>query len=227
MHATVAQATTELGLLRQSLSDVLRKLGLRAAASGTHPPAMGSEVAVTAGRRYEAIASTMCALAEREPTMALHVHVAVPGGLTAVGALDGLRDALPLLSAISANSPVWRGRDSGFASMRTPVFSMSPPPVGIPRRFGSFAARDGMSADVVDRLPGRRRPVRDAPAEALGSCRALAAELGCAAELDAAAAFSADPGYARRRRAVARDGLAALLPTGVDEFRSSPALTTA
>src|SRR3954466_205858 len=70
--------------------------------------------------------------------MALHVHVAVPDGATAVRALDGLRDDLPLLLALSANSPFWRGADSGFASMRTPIFSMFPR-VGIARHFGAYA----------------------------------------------------------------------------------------
>jgi glutamate---cysteine ligase / carboxylate-amine ligase len=42
-----------------------------------------------------------------------------------------------VLLALSANSPYWRGVDSGFASIRTPVFSMFPR-VGIPRAFGTY-----------------------------------------------------------------------------------------
>jgi carboxylate-amine ligase len=155
-HATIAGVTAELATLRPALDEVLRdELGLRAAAAGTHPLAVGSEVAVTADPRHREIAETMGALAQREPTMALHVHVAVPDGGAAVRALDGLRDDLPLLLALSANSPFWRRCDSGFASMRSPIFSMFPR-VGIPRRFGSYAryvaAIDGMlcSAAIPD-----------------------------------------------------------------------------
>jgi carboxylate-amine ligase len=138
-HATIAGAAAELARLRRALDGVLRdKLGVRAVAAGTHPLAVRSEVAVTADARHREIAETMGALAHREPTMALHVHVAVPDGAAAVRALDGLRDDLPLLLALSANSPFWRGCDSGFASMRSPIFSMFPR-VGIPRRFGSYA----------------------------------------------------------------------------------------
>jgi carboxylate-amine ligase len=79
--------------------------------------------------------------------MALHVHVAVPDGESAVQALDGLRADLPLLLALSGNSPYWRGADSGFASVRTPVFGMFPR-VGLPRRFGGF----GEYVDAVDQL---------------------------------------------------------------------------
>jgi glutamate---cysteine ligase / carboxylate-amine ligase len=152
-HASIADVAAELATLRPALDDVLRDdLGLRAAAAGTHPLAIRSEVAVTTDPRHREIARTMGALAHREPTMALHVHVAVPDGATAVRALDGLREDVPLLIALSANSPFWRRCDSGFASMRTPIFSMFPR-VGIPRRFGSYerylAAIEGMLCSVA------------------------------------------------------------------------------
>ena len=138
-HSRVAGVAEELAALRSSLDGVLHdQLGLRAAAAGTHPLAVRSEVAVTSDSRYRRVAATMGALASREPTMALHVHVAVPDGATGVRALDGLRDDLPLVLALSANSPFWRGSDSGFASARTPIFSMFPR-VGIPRPFSTYA----------------------------------------------------------------------------------------
>jgi glutamate---cysteine ligase / carboxylate-amine ligase len=147
-HATVAELAAELAALRPALDGVLRdQLGLRGAAAGTHPLAMRSAVAVTTDPRHRKVAATMGALALREPTMALHVHVAVPDGAMAVRALDGLRDDLPVLLALSANSPFWRGSDSGFASVRTPIFSMFPR-VGIPRHFGSYARYVG----TIDRM---------------------------------------------------------------------------
>ncbi|MCD6727384.1 MAG: YbdK family carboxylate-amine ligase [Solirubrobacteraceae bacterium] len=138
VHVHVAGLAAELAALRRALDGIARdRLGLRVAAAGTHPLASGSEVRVSSGPRYRKIASTTRALAHREPTMALHVHVGVPDAAQAVRALDGLRGDLPLLLALSANSPYWRGRDSGFASVRTPLFSMFPR-VGIPRRFGTY-----------------------------------------------------------------------------------------
>ncbi len=156
-HATVAGAAEELTTLRSALDDVLRcELGLRAAAAGTHPLAVRADVAVTADPRHREIVETMGALARREPTMALHVHVAVPDGAAAVRALDGLRDDLPLLLALAANSPFWRGCDSGFAAMRSPIFAMFPR-VGIPRRFGTYqrytAAVQRMLSSVAIRDP--------------------------------------------------------------------------
>ncbi|HEY3190797.1 MAG TPA: YbdK family carboxylate-amine ligase [Solirubrobacteraceae bacterium] len=137
-HPTVAAAAAQLVHLRHSLAGALRdSLGLRAAVAGTHPMATRSEVEVSSTGRYREIEATMRALAHREPTMALHVHVAVPDGAAAVHALDGLRSDLPVLLALSANSPYWRASDSGFASVRTPIFSMFPR-VGIPRPFGTY-----------------------------------------------------------------------------------------
>src|SRR5215218_270580 len=137
-HGTVADAAAELNRLRRAVAETMREtLGLRAAVAGMHPIAVGADAAMTSDLRRRELGGTMRALAHREPTMALHVHVAVPDGAGAIRALDGLREDLPLLLALSANSPFWRGRDSGFASMRTPTFSMFPR-VGIPRRFGRY-----------------------------------------------------------------------------------------
>ena len=77
-------------------------------------------------------------LARREPTFGLHVHVAVPNPEQAVRAYNRMRAHLPMLLALSGNSPFWQGRDTGLASMRTPLFQAFPR-VGIPRMFRSYA----------------------------------------------------------------------------------------
>jgi glutamate---cysteine ligase / carboxylate-amine ligase len=305
-HTTVAGAALELGGLRERVDATLREeLGLRAAVAGMHPSAGRDAAELSTHPRYRDVAASTRALARREPTMAQHVHVAVPGEDMAVRALDGLRGDLPVILALSANSPYWLGRDSGFASMRTPVFSMFPR-VGIPRRFGGYgeyvatvgallrtraipdpgfvwwdarlqprlgtvevrvmdaqsrlldvaalaavvqssvrrhaegrrryvpppellaenrflAARDGMDAQLIDeRRSGGRRALRAALAELLEDCAGAAAELGCSAELDDAAALAAEPGYARQRRWAARHGVRGLPARLAAEF-SHPA----
>ena len=137
VHDGIASAVTELGVLRGALAHFAGGLGLRVAAAGTHPLASRSQVAVSPGQRYQDTAAVTRVLARREPTMALHVHVGVPDAEAGIRALDGLRVDLPVLLALSANSPFWRSVDSGFASIRTPIFSMFPR-VGIPRSFGSY-----------------------------------------------------------------------------------------
>jgi glutamate---cysteine ligase / carboxylate-amine ligase len=136
-HASPGRAAAELARLRAGLAADLAPLHLRAAVAGTHPFAQWSEVEVSAGARYQSIYGSMRELARREPTFALHVHVAVPDAESAVRALRGLRAHVPPLLALSANSPFWQGRDTGLAAARVPVFGMFPR-VGIPRSFASY-----------------------------------------------------------------------------------------
>jgi carboxylate-amine ligase len=137
--ATVAAAGAELHALRLALDGLLRgRLQLRAAGVGTHPLLERAAVHLAPLPRYQQIGATMRAIAQREPTMALHVHVAVPDAEAAVRALNGLRDDVPLLLALSANSPFVAGRDTGFASVRAPMLTMFPR-MGLPRRFADYA----------------------------------------------------------------------------------------
>jgi carboxylate-amine ligase len=74
------------------------------------------------------------------------IAVAIPDEHAAVRALDGLRLHLPLILALSANSPFWRGRASGFASTRMALRANG----GLPRSFGSYAEYTG-TVDVLIR----------------------------------------------------------------------------
>jgi carboxylate-amine ligase len=137
-HATAAAAAAELAELRAGLASGLDGLGLRAAVAGTHPFAQWSDIEVSPGARYQSIYDSMRELARREPTFALHVHVALPDEEAAVRALRGMRVHVPLLLALAANSPFWQGRDTGLAAARVPIFGTFPR-VGIPRPFNDYA----------------------------------------------------------------------------------------
>jgi carboxylate-amine ligase len=135
---SVAGALAQLAFLRRTLKQTLRGLELRTAGSGTHPTARWEDVEVSPGARYQFVHASMRELARREPTFGLHVHVAVPRPDAAVRALNAMRGHLPVLLALSANSPFWQGRDSGLASARTPVFQAFPR-TGPPRWFRDYA----------------------------------------------------------------------------------------
>jgi carboxylate-amine ligase len=137
-HRRVADAMTELAALRAGLSETLMPMGLAAAVAGTHPLARWEQTEVSPAARYQYLHASLRELARREPTFGLHVHVAVPEPEQATRALNHIGAHLPLLLALSANSPYWSGRDSGMASIRTPLFQAFPR-VGIPRWFYSYA----------------------------------------------------------------------------------------
>ena len=137
VHPTVGGAVAELGELRAVLGDVLAGLGLVAGGSGTHPSAVWHEMQVSSRERHQHVYGSMRELARREPTFALHVHIGLPSGEAGIAAFNRMRAHIPVLLALSANSPFWQGRDTGLASARTPLFQAFPR-VGIPRVFGSY-----------------------------------------------------------------------------------------
>lgn len=135
--SSVEEAGDQLVRLRGVLRRELEQRGLTTAGAGTHPFAMWTDTRVSAGARYQLIFQTMRELARREPTFALHVHIGVSDADSATVLLNRLRAHVPLLLALSANSPFWQGRDTGLASARIPIFQAFPR-VGIPRLFDSY-----------------------------------------------------------------------------------------
>jgi glutamate---cysteine ligase / carboxylate-amine ligase len=147
VHGDVASAIAEMDSLRKRLHATLEPLELRAGCAGTHPFAIWQETAISAGERYQFVYGSMRELARREPTFALHVHVGIPDPETAIQVANRMRVHLPLLLALSANSPFWQGRDTGLASARTPLFQAFPR-VGVPQAFDDY----GHYVEAVDLL---------------------------------------------------------------------------
>jgi carboxylate-amine ligase len=109
-------------------------------ATGTHPWADYREQRVIDTDHYRRVAEGLRYVAQRNNTFSLHVHVGVKGVERAVGVCDRLRPVLPLLLAVSANSPYVDGRDSGLHSARTQTFTRNFPRCGVPDAFGSWQA---------------------------------------------------------------------------------------
>ena len=137
VHADVPAVAEELLGLRRRLDDELAPLGLRCASAATHPFTVWHETVISSGDRYEQVHGSMRELARREPTFALHVHVGMGDPEAAMRLVNQMRAHLPLLLALSVNSPFWQGRDTGLASARTPLFQAFPR-VGIPRPFADY-----------------------------------------------------------------------------------------
>lgn len=147
IHSDVKGAIEDLRSSRDALRERLEAMQLRIATAGTHPFAVWHNIVVSGGERYQFVYGSMRELARREPTFALHVHVGIGGPETAINVANRMRVHLPLLLALSGNSPFWQGRDTGLASARTPLFQAFPR-VGIPRSFADY----GEYVETVDLL---------------------------------------------------------------------------
>jgi len=109
-------------------------------ATGTHPWADYREQAIIDTEHYRRVEEGLKYVAWRNNTFSLHVHVGIRDIDRAVRVCDRLRPVLPLLLAVSANSPYLDGRDSGLHSARTQSFTRNFPRCGIPDAFGSWSA---------------------------------------------------------------------------------------
>jgi len=123
---------------RRRLFALADKHGAGLASTGTHPLSDYRDQHIIDTEHYHRVQDGLQYVAHRNNTFALQVHVGVQGGDRAIRACDRLRPVLPLLLAISANSPFVDGRDSGLHSARTQTFTKSFPRCGVPDPFGSW-----------------------------------------------------------------------------------------
>jgi carboxylate-amine ligase len=114
--------------------------GVALGATGTHPWADYRRQPIIDTEHYRRVEEGLRYVAWRNNTFSLHVHLGVRDIDRAVRACDRLRPVLPLLLAISANSPYLDGRDSGLHSARTQSFTKSFPRCGVPDAFGGWRA---------------------------------------------------------------------------------------
>ncbi len=144
LHASVVELTTgicssvdeaveAIGVLRARTSEGLEALGLVMAAAGSHPFAEPEELPITDEKRYVEMVGYAGVTARRQGVNGLHVHVGMPGADECMRTLETLLPWMPLVLALSANSPYLSGRATGLASNRAEILAQLPrsgaPPV--------------------------------------------------------------------------------------------------
>ncbi len=117
--------------------NIASSLGYELALAGTHPFHRTSSSTVFPAERYERISDRLAWLIYQRVMFGLHVHVGMPGGDMAIGAINLLVQYLPHLIALSANSPFWQGVDTGLVSSRIALYRLLPH-AGLPLHFSSW-----------------------------------------------------------------------------------------
>ena len=125
---------------RQRLFSLAAGEGVALGATGTHPLSDYREQHIIDTPHYHRVEDGLKYVAWRNNTFSVHVHVGIRGADRAVQVCDRLRPLLPLLLAISANSPYVDQIDSGLHSARTQIFTKSFPRCGVPDAFGTWDA---------------------------------------------------------------------------------------
>jgi glutamate---cysteine ligase / carboxylate-amine ligase len=134
----VREAAAQLVALRKRAADLAFREGLVIAAAGSHPFAKPESQPITDEPIYVDFVQGAGAAARRQGVQGLHVHVGMPDGETCVRAHENVLPWLPVVLAVSANSPWFRGVDSGFQSKRAEVLATLSRG-GMPPPFSSYA----------------------------------------------------------------------------------------
>jgi len=137
----IDEAYTDVAALRKTIAGIAGKLGLMMGASGTHPFSHWERQLITDHVRYNEIVNELQEAARSNLIFGLHVHVGMETREMAMHIANSTRYFLPHIYALSANSPFWEGRQTGYRSYRTKVFDKFPR-TGIPEVFDSIEAYD-------------------------------------------------------------------------------------
>jgi carboxylate-amine ligase len=151
---TRTEPSTDLADIRAELVDARRRVGESARDAGTAVVAAGTapsgagDVVVSPKDRYRAMVDEFGEISREAGTCGMHVHVGIESREEGIGIIDRLRPWLPVVLALSVNSPYAEGRDSGHASWRSQVWSRWPT-AGATELFGDPATYDALVDGLI------------------------------------------------------------------------------
>jgi carboxylate-amine ligase len=125
---------------RVRLFELVERMGLALGAMGTHPWASYLDQRIIDTPHYNRLRHELGWVAQRNNTWSMHVHMGVRGADRAIAVCDRMRELLPLLLAVSANSPFLDRRDSGLHTVRTEIFTRTFPRCGVPSPFVDWSS---------------------------------------------------------------------------------------
>jgi glutamate---cysteine ligase / carboxylate-amine ligase len=143
---SLSELRAELGRGRSLAAGAAARAGARVAALATSPVPV--EPALVRKGRYLMMAQAYGLTAHEQLTCGCHVHVGVSSPEEGIGVLDRIRPWLPVLLAVSANSPYWQGQDTGYASYRYQAWSRWPT-AGPTDAFGTVEAYQRTIREMV------------------------------------------------------------------------------
>src|SRR5436190_11518417 len=124
--ASPVEALAALTELRAGAAEAAKGDGLALAAAGTHAFSVPTAQQIAPDPRYREFVEYAGVSARRQAVCGLHVHIGMPGPEECMQALEGVLPWLPLVLALSANSPFLAGEETGLMSSRAEVLAPLP-----------------------------------------------------------------------------------------------------
>ncbi|HLT84172.1 MAG TPA: glutamate--cysteine ligase, partial [Phototrophicaceae bacterium] len=164
---TVAQAGSDLERTVDELRAAIEPLRVELMCAGTHPFARYDYQRVTNKERYSTLIERTQWWGRQMVIYGVHVHVGIEDQRKVLPILRAMLSYFPHLQSLSASSPFWSGRDTGYASNRALLFQQLPT-AGLPQVFDEWAeleayTRDMLHTGVIDHFNEIRWDVRPAP----------------------------------------------------------------
>ena len=128
--------------LRRAAGEIAAENGLRVAAAGSYPTAIPEEQEIAPVDRYRDFVEYAGPSARRQGVSGLHVHVGMPDADSCLRVMETILPWLPLVLALSANSPYLAGRETGMLSTRAEILGLLPRR-GAPPAFRDYAEWEG------------------------------------------------------------------------------------
>jgi glutamate---cysteine ligase / carboxylate-amine ligase len=149
LHATVVELTNDVAdspdaavdrvaELRRIATELARARGLSLAAAGSHPLSRPERQQIAADERYREFVDYAGVTARRQGVSGLHVHIGMPSADDCFRVMEIILPWLPLVLALSANSPYLAGEETGMLSIRAEVLGLLPR-AGAPPAVRSYA----------------------------------------------------------------------------------------
>ncbi len=149
VNRTVAEARADLEKKIRTVQTAIEPMGLELFWGATHPFSSWRDQQVTVDDRYHRLVELMQDVARRLVTFGLHVHVGVDTGDKAIMVCDRMLRYLPLLLALSSNSPFWEGRNTGLHSNRSKIME-GLPTAGLPHQMRNWSEYVWLINHLVD-----------------------------------------------------------------------------
>jgi carboxylate-amine ligase len=164
---SAADALAVVRALRRATADAAGEIGCAIAAAGSHPTDIASEQQIADEPHYRSFVEYAGPVARRQGVQGLHVHVGMPDAETCLLVLEHLIPWLPVVLALSANSPWFEGAHTGLLSTRAQILGMLPRH-SAPPRFESWADWERLvqrfcDSGVVDRYTAIHWDIRPHP----------------------------------------------------------------
>lgn len=164
---TVGRAAADLERTIADLAPVMAALRLELATAGTHPFANPLYQRVTNKERYAKLVDRTRYWGQQMLLFGVHVHVGIEDRRKVIPILNALMTRHAHLQALSASSPFWSNRDTGYASNRAMMFQQLPT-AGLPHQFDDWQGlekyhADMMTTGVIDDFSEVRWDIRPSP----------------------------------------------------------------